>query len=449
MRNDWHGLQLTTVSDAAVAAFDHAVKGYVTYESDTPQRIGRLMEAAPDFAMAHVFKGYMTMLSFKAANLPLAREALDTAVKLEGGLSQRERGHIAALDGLVKGNPDRALKIWEGILADHPTDIIAFRLHHFTAFWLGRPEAMAAAVESVLPRYRSTLPAYGTLLACRCFANEELGNYALAEASGRQAIEIDASDVWAAHAVAHILEMQGRRAEGILWLKGLEPNWGTKNNLKHHLWWHRGLYHFERGEFDEVLNLYDNSFRNHASDLTRAQPDLYIDIQNAASMLFRLALQDVDVGSRWVEIADHAETRIGDCLSLFTLPHWTMALAATKRFDKASELVRKMEDFGNGPGLLARSVRDYAVPVCKAIIAHGEGRYREACEVMRPALGGMSCLGGSHAQQEVLEQLFLDCAVKAGSTGDVRLIIERVRGRNPVAPEQRRGYAKAARQLTS
>ena len=39
-----------------------------------------------------------------------------------------------------------------------------------------------------------------------------------------------------AHGVAHVLEMQGRRDEGIAWLAGLEPNWEGGNNLKHHLW---------------------------------------------------------------------------------------------------------------------------------------------------------------------------------------------------------------------
>ena len=53
--------------------------------------------------------------------------------------------------------------------------------------------------------------------------------------------------------------------------------------------------------------------------LTQAQPDLYIDVQNAASMLFRLELLGIDVGDRWNEIADKAEARIGDCLSAFTL----------------------------------------------------------------------------------------------------------------------------------
>jgi hypothetical protein len=53
-------------------------------------------------------------------------------------------------------------------------------------------------------------------------------------------------------------------------------------------------------------------------------------------------------------------------------------------------------------------------------------------------------LGGSHAQQEVLEQLFLDAAVRAGLDEDARLLLERVAGQHPVPPERRVGYAEAA-----
>ena len=45
---------------------------------------------------------------------------------------------------------------------------------------------------------------------------------------------------------------------------------------------------------------------------------------------------------------------------------------------------------------------------------------------MRPIVGDMYLLGGSHAQQDVLEQLFLDPAMKADSAGDIRLMLERV-----------------------
>jgi hypothetical protein len=64
---------------------------------------------------------------------------------------------------------------------------------------------------------------------------------------------------------------------------------------------------------------------------------------------------------------------------------------------------------------------------------------------MRPALGGMYRLGGSHAQQDVLEQLFLDAALKAGSIADVRLALERVAGRRAIPPERYVGWREAAR----
>jgi hypothetical protein len=53
-------------------------------------------------------------------------------------------------------------------------------------------------------------------------------------------------------------------------------------------------------------------------------------------------------------------------------------------------------------------------------------------------------LGGSHAQQDVLQQLFLDCAVQARRADDVKALLERV-ARYPVPPAQRVGYADALR----
>ena len=73
----------------------------------------------------------------------------------------------------------------------------------------------------------------------------------------------------------------------------------------------------------------------------------------------------------------------------------------------------------------------------------------DAAAAMRPALGGLYRLGGSHAQQDVLEQLYLDSAMKAGLHDDVRLLLERAAGTNPVPPERRIGYAEAARSLAN
>ncbi len=449
MPQDAQGQSMTAASDAAARAFDHAMVGYLKYRMDGAQRLAALFQADSTMPLAHVLKGSFAMLSYSAAMLPRAREALADAERHARYATEREVRHIAALGHWIEGDLDAALSVWAGIVADHPHDLLAFRLHHFNAFWLGRPGEMLRAVESVFPAWSRSIPGFDTILACRCFAHEEAGHYTVAEEAGRAAIAMDPGDLWAAHAVAHVMEMQGRRGEGIAWLNGLEPHWNGGSNLLHHLWWHRAMYHLERREFDQVLALYDNSFRNLESPLTQAMPDLYIDVQNAASMLFRLQRHGVDVADRWTELADKAEARIGDCLSAFTLPHWMMALAATGRFQTAARMLDGMREFcATQDGTVMPIVRDSAIPVCEAVLAHARGDHAQAVAVMRPALGLMHRMGGSHAQQDVLEQLFLAASMAGDCHDDARMLLERVAGRHPMLPDRRIGYAAAAQQIT-
>jgi hypothetical protein len=445
MYRDNQGLPVTAASNQAVQALDHAVLGYLTYRADLPDRLRAVLAADPELGMGHCLKGYLAMLGYKQALLPAAAEAAADARRLTRHATRREQAHVAALDVWASGQPGRAVAIWEGILAEHPCDALAFRLAHFVNFWLGRPDLMLASVLAVERHWASALPGWASLLACRCFALEECGHYTEAEAAGRAAIEHEPADLWAAHGVAHVMEMQGRRAEGITWLDELSRNWDGANNLRHHLWWHAALFHLERGEIDRVLALYDAAFRNLDTPLTQAQPDLYIDVQNAASMLFRLQLRGVEVGERWTELADKAEARIGDCQSAFTLPHWMMALGATGRQAAGARMLTAMRDFGSSEGLAAELVRRYALPVSEAVLAHARGEHARAVALMRPVLGGMYRLGGSHAQQDVLEQLYLDAAMKAELSDDVRLLLERAAARHPVPPDRRIGYAAAAR----
>jgi tetratricopeptide (TPR) repeat protein len=445
MLRDAHGLEVTAASAQAVQAFDQALMGYLGFCVDTPARMVAVLEADPAFGLAHCMQGYFAMLSFKQTAVSIAEAAAFAAARHTVRATPREGAHLTALRRWIEGKPDRAVEIWEQILSEHPRDILAFRLAHFVNFWLGRPDAMLASVLGIERQWSDDLPGYGAILGCRCFAHEECGHYIEAEAAGRDAIDRDPSDLWAAHGVAHVLEMQGRRDEGIVWIDSLHGNWEAANNLRHHLWWHAAMFHLERGEMVRVLTLYDREFRNLSARLTQAQPDLYIDVQNAASMLFRLQRQGVDVGERWGELADWAELRIGDCLSAFTLPHWMMALAASGRYEAARRMLEAMEAFAGTAGHTATVVARYALPICEAVLAHARGEYAAAVAAMRPVLGGMYRLGGSHAQQDVLEQLYLDGAMQAGLVADVRVLLERVAGRHPLPVQRRIGYAAAAR----
>ncbi|HYZ23730.1 MAG TPA: tetratricopeptide repeat protein, partial [Rhodopila sp.] len=436
MTKDSWGLEISTTSPEAAAAYDHAINGYLGYRADMPARLKTLLAADPDFGVAHSLNGCMMLAGFRADLLPAIRASLQEARRCGGTL--RELAHAQALTHWADGDPERAVAVWDQIHADHPHDILAFRLAHFVAFWSGRPDVMLRSVLNVERHWSESLPGYSAILGCRCFALEESGRFLEAEYAGREAIRLNPGDLWAAHAVAHVLEMTGRRREGIQWVETLQPGWDGGNNLKHHLWWHEAMYHLELGDFARVLALYDSGFRDLSSPLTGAAPDLYIDVQNAASMLFRLQRHGIDVGDRWVELADKAEARIGDCQSAFTLPHWMMALAATGRIAATHRMLDAMRDFGAGTRPAARLVRDVALPVTEAVLANGQGRHAEAVRLMRPVLGEMWRMGGSHAQQDVLEQVFLDSALKGELDADARLLLERAAGRHPLPPVRRR-----------
>src|SRR5262249_34988373 len=110
----------------------------------------------------------------------------------------------------------------------------------------------------------------------------------------------------------------------------------------------------------------------------------------------------------------------------------------------AKRVIEGMRAFARGNGTIERLVGRVALPLCEAVLAHGQGRHADALKLMRPIVGDLFLLGGSHAQQDVLEQLYLESALKAQGGDGVRLMLERVSGRHPVPLARRIGYAAAA-----
>jgi len=234
---DLHGLTISTSSAEAGAAMERALSSFLKFRLDVREHLSRCLAADPEFGLAHCLKGYFAMLLYKQTSVAPAAQSAQTARTLVATATAREQAYVEALEAWVEGDLDRTLATWETILADYPTDALALRLAHLKYFWLGRPRDMVASVERVVP--------------------------------------LDPADLWATHAVAHIMEMQDRHDEGIAWLGELEPHWAGGNNLLHHLWWHRALFHLERREFEQVLDLYDRRFRDLNSPLAQAQPDYH------------------------------------------------------------------------------------------------------------------------------------------------------------------------------
>ena len=91
MFKDCRGLPLTTASEKAAAAFDHAIDGYLAYRVDLPDRMEALLAADPGCGLAYCVKGYLLLMSFRADLLGAARAALAEARRCPGKRRERWR----------------------------------------------------------------------------------------------------------------------------------------------------------------------------------------------------------------------------------------------------------------------------------------------------------------------------------------------------------------------
>jgi len=426
MPHDCRGLETTAANAEAVAAYDRTVRAYLGFARDTGDRLKAVFKADADMAMAHCLKGYFFQLFANPALDAKADQALAAAEKSAAarGANAREMQHIEALATWRNGDLRRATDIWEAILIEHPLDMLAVKLGHYTHFYLGDAGELRDSVARILPMWTEATPDYGYLLAMRAFGLEESGDYAAAEKAGRRAVEIEPGDVWGVHAVAHVLEMQGRAKEGIAWCEGLKAHWDTTNNFRFHVGWHQALFNFDLARYDAVLALYDGHFRlEHTDDI--------LDFSNAAAMLWRLEDEGVPVGARWDELADIAERRARDHVLAFADAHFLLALAGAGRTDKAKAMIESMLAADPAARVTEEPiVAGIGVALGDAILAFRRGDFAAAADRLYPERHDIRLIGGSHAQRDVFHRLLILAALKAGRAKLARaLLAERAAGR--------------------
>jgi tetratricopeptide (TPR) repeat protein len=424
MQVDCRGLELTTSSADAAKHVDQAVTAFLDYRATVGAQVKSALEHDPNFVLAQCYRGYFFLMLENKALLPRVKQTLnDIAPHLEAA-TLRERLHGKALQAWAAGDIMGACLHWEEILTDSPLDLMALKLHHTMTFYTGRSQVMRSVVSGVLGEWNDSVPEYGCVQGMYAYALEECGAYEEAERWGRQAVEKNPGDLWAIHSVAHVLEMQGRSAEGVKWLAYKPEQWNHKNPFKAHLWWHAALFFLAQGESDRALDLYDNA-------LCSVNSDNYVDVSNQAALLKRIEMGGVDVGNRWHALAEHSEKRIHDHMLPFRDAHFCLALAANANFDAARKHIESMAAFAaQGRGWRAEATRDVLIPLCQGIVAYEAGDYDKAIDLLWPRRHDIGSIGGSHAQRDLFAQITCDAAFHSSRRHLARnLLSERVLSR--------------------
>ena len=408
MYHDSAGLEITSQSAEAVAAYDRSVASLLEYRLDAGQHAKSALKAQPDFPMGLCFRGYALMQLGTNQVHGKVDQTLQQAKSVSAVTTCREQHHISALEYWMNGHVRAACREWEQILVTSPADLLALRLHHFMSFWQGHRSRLRDVPAAVVGAIDESTPGYGFAVGMFAFGLEECGDYVRAEEFGRRAVSVNGDDLWAVHVVAHVLEMQSRHREGTQWLDQDLGVWQDRNPFRGHIWWHTALFSLELGDFERVLELYDRQ-------ICVDEGGFYLDLQNAASLLMRLQLLNIDVGERWTEVADLAETRIDDHHLPFTDIHFMLALTGARRLPAARKFVRSLEAFAEtGGNDAAQITAAIGLPLARGLLAFAEECYGAVVDCLLELRHDMAGLGGSHAQQDIFTLLLIEAAIRDG-----------------------------------
>src|SRR6516164_8263461 len=264
----------------------------LTQRGDASSEVERLLADDPGCVFGHCLRVALIVRAESAASrsaLGASIAAIETACP---DASDPARRHAMAARAWLDGDPAHAVALYGAILSDWPQDILALAVAHALDFHFGRRRVMRDRIAKVLLHWRVEMPGYGSVLAMYAFALEENGQYRRAEKIARRALALDPGHPGAIHVVAHVMEMQGRVRDGLAFLAEVESAWGERTGLSVHLAWHRALFHLDANNPKGALAIYD-------ARIPSADSADMATLADGSALLWRLQLQDIDVGERW------------------------------------------------------------------------------------------------------------------------------------------------------
>lgn len=437
MLTDQQGNSLSGATPEVAQLFDRAVESFNIYRGDPLRLLDQAITEAPRFAMAHILKAHILGLATEPKATADARGIVANVKSVP--LNEREGSHVAALGLLLDGNWSAAALALGQHNARYPRDIVALQSGHLMDFYRADARELRDRIARVLPKWSADIPSYSILLGMYAFGLEECGSYARAEDEGRRAVAMQPLDCWAHHAVAHVMEMQGRAEDGLGWMIAREPHWsGDDNFFKIHNWWHRALYHLDLGQIEEALALYDGPIRE-------ARSSVALDLVDAAALLWRLHLLGHDAGDRWQELSRAWDEHADGKSYPFNDWHAVMAyLGAGRNGDVERMLAAKRRESAEGMETSRWAVA-IGLPLVEAFAAFWRGDHGAAVDRLYGVRHIANAFGGSHAQRDVIDWTLTEAAIRGGFTDLAEALSNERLALRPHSPINRDFLSRASR----
>jgi hypothetical protein len=432
---DSAGYGLSGATQTSAAAFEQASHELRCYIGDPVASVERAIEASPTMTMAHALKAWLYLLGTEPAGLEVARQSLRSADSLPA--NERERAHLEAARQVLDGRWRAGGRVLEDLSAAYPRDALALQAGHSIDFFTGDSRMLRDRIARALPDWSKSVPGYHAVLGMHAFGLEECGEYAAAERWGRESVALEPRDGWGWHAVAHVMEMQNRPADGIAWLGDGKDAWVRDSFFAVHNWWHLAVFHLERGEIDEALRLFDGPIHG-------ARSTVVLQMIDATALLWRLQLRGVELGERWQTVADGWAPIAEAGNYAFNDWHAMMAFVGAGRPKAQQAVLESLERAAAGETDTAAFAREVGLPAARAVRAFGQGCYAETVELLRPVRSYASRFGGSHAQRDLIDLTLVEAALRGGLWPLARSLAAERLARRPASPLARLLSQRAA-----
>jgi len=423
--NDLRGVPSGTSSSVARDSHERGLWHLVSFYGDPMAAFDATIAADAGWGLARVVKAVFILTLTEPGMLPDARQLLAEAAPLMPAAPAHEQAHFAAAQAALDGRWREACARWDALLLAQPRDLLALTAAHLFDFYRGDARNLRARVARVLPEWPVDDPLQPFVQGMHAFGLEECNLYPQAEAAGREALARDARGPWAIHAVAHVMEMQGRHDEGVRWLNDGSAGWAD-NGLAVHLWWHLALFRLETLDTAAALALFDARIAGPASVVNLQWLD-------ASALLWRLQLLGIDVGARWQALANEWANPIAHAGHYaFNDVHALLAFIGSGDMARARALLAasSAQASADNTGM----AREVGVPLMQGLIAYANGDNDQACATLYPLRSVAHHFGGSHAQRDLIDQTLLAAAARSSHKAAGRALLNERRLAKPVTP---------------
>jgi tetratricopeptide (TPR) repeat protein len=437
LMRDPRGEPISVGEADSVDRFEAALTDVLGYAGDPVGKLDAAVAADPMLILGHLLRAHVFLFALQPGFSVKADASIAAAETLAAGATERERLHLAAAKAWTAGELTKARAAFDAILTAHPRDLMALMFAHQADFFSGATAALEERPARALAAWSPDLPGRGYVQSMLAFGLEEAGAYSEAEALGREAVARNPKDVWGIHAVGHVLEMQGRDEEGIVWYGEREADWAPGCYFAVHNAWHLALYHVDRDDAEGALAVYDRLLRP-------GRRSILLNLCDATALLWRLHLAGVAVGDRWAELTNLMTPHTLARVHVFDDVHLAIAMAGAGRCFALVELLRSLEEQAAGHGERAMMTRLVGLPAARAMAAFSHGAYAAAVAQLLGLRPHVRLMTGSAAQRDVLELTLIEAALRDGQGSLARDLLARRLERKPSSAQIRRDLRRSA-----